>query len=294
MLRFFGIFIFLCGIPLNSAPANEPAAPGRRLMFFEYGRGGNRFIELNAAGKIVREFKPLSIAVIFQPLSNGNLLYAYGGQPTGVIELDRAGKTVWNYVSRSPQVLGCERLSNGNTLIAEQGPCQVLEVDSQGKVIRTTPLTTAEKHFHRQVRNIHKLANGNILAAHEGDGAVREYLPGGQIVREFKSLENVVDAVRLPNGNTLIADGTHKRLFEAREDGTVAWEFSAADAPELHLTWISSVQVLKNGNYLVGNFLRGQEGKGAHAFEITREKKVVWSFADHARFKSLTTIRTLE
>ena len=68
----------------------------------------------------------------------------------------------------------------------------------------------------------------------------------------------------------------------------------AEDAPELNVTWVSSVQRLKNGNLLVGNFLRGQEGKGAHAFEVTRDKRVVWKWADHGLISSLTTVRALE
>jgi len=68
----------------------------------------------------------------------------------------------------------------------------------------------------------------------------------------------------------------------------------AKDAPELNLTWIGSLQKLKNGNYVVSNFLRGQEGKGAHAFEVTRDKRVVWTFADHKLAKSITTIRILD
>ena len=64
-------------------------------------------------------------------------------------------------------------------------------------------------------------------------------------------------------------------------------------APELNVTWVSSVQRLKNGNLLVGNFLRGQEGKGAHAFEVTRDKRVVWKWADHGLISSLTTVRAL-
>ena len=60
------------------------------------------------------------------------------------------------------------------------------------------------------------------------------------------------------------------------------------------LTWMSSLQILKNGNLVLGNFLRGQEGKGAHVFEITREKKVVWKWADHDMVKSLTTMRVLD
>jgi hypothetical protein len=53
------------------------------------------------------------------------------------------------------------------------------------------------------------------------------------------------------------------------------------------------VQQLKNGNLLVGNFIRGQEGKGAHAFEINRDKEVVWQWTDHSFIKSLTTVRAL-
>ena len=98
---------------------------------------------------------------------------------------------------------------------------------------------------------------------------------------------------RLANGNTLICCGTQKRLIEVTPDKQIAWEFKAEDAPELNITWVSSVQQLKNGNLLVGNFLRGQEGKGAHAFEVTRDKKVVWKWADHSFIKSLTTVRAL-
>ena len=136
-----------------------------------------------------------------------------------------------------------------------------------------TPLTTSQQGYHLQVRNIHKLPNGNILAAHEGEGAVREVTADGTVVWEYTGVENAGDALRLPNGNTLISCGTQKRVIEVTPDKGIVWQFTAQDAPELNLTWISSIQALSNGNLLVGNFLRGQEGKGAHAFEVTRDKK---------------------
>ena len=74
-----------------------------------------------------------------------------------------------------------------------------------GRWSRTTPLTTTEKGYHLQVRNVHKLANGNILAAHEGEGAVREVDPDGKVVWEYTKVENAGEALRLANGNTLIA-----------------------------------------------------------------------------------------
>jgi hypothetical protein len=276
----------------SSALAAEPIK--HRLMIAEYGKGPNRLVELDADGKLVSEHKFPSIAVIFDVLPDGHILYAFGGNPTGVAEIDRDQKTVWKYISKCPQVLGCERLPNGNTLIGEQGPCQAVEVDPDGKVVHITKLTTTEKGYHLQVRNLHKLANGNILAAHEGEGAVREVDPEGTVVWEYKNVTNAGDARRLANGNTLISCGTQKRIIEVTPKGEIVWEFGAADAPELNLTWITNLQVLKNGNYLAGNFLRGQEGKGAHAFEVTREKRVVWTMANHDLFKSITTVRALD
>jgi len=282
-------------VVLGIAGASAAADPvAHRIMFAEYGKGPNRLVELDADGKVAWEYAFPGIAVIFQPLPDGHVLFAHGGTPTGVTEIDRDKKVVWKFVSQCPQVLGCERLPDGNTLVAEQGPCRAVEVDPAGKVLRTTPLTTTEKGYHLQVRNVHKLADGNILAAHEGEGAVREVNPAGKVVWEFTRVENTGEALRLANGNTLIAGATQKRLIEVTPAGEVVWEFTAADAPELNLTWVSSLQVLKNGNYVVGNFLRGQEGKGAHAFEVTRDKKVVWTFADHALARSITTVRVLD
>ena len=279
------------------AADDAPPAPTKpvkhRIMFFEYGSGGNRLVELDADGKLTWEHKPLSIAVIFQPLENGNVVYAYGGSPTGVVEINRDQKQVWNYVSKCPQVLGLHRLASGNTLIGEQGPAAAVEVDPKGAVVKTTPLTTSHQHFHQQVRNVIKLKSGNILAGHEGEGAIREVDADGKLVWEHKGITNALAMLRLENGNTLIGCGTQKRLIEVTPKGETVWEFGEKDGPELNLTWISSVQVLKNGNIVAGNFLRGSEGKGAHAFEVTREKKVVWTFADH-KFKSITTIRVLD
>lgn len=275
-----------------SAHAAEPS-PGRRLLVMEYGKGGSRLLEIDANQHIVSEHKPPSLSVIFQALPNGNVLYAFGGKPTGVCEVDRKDKEVWKYISQCEQVLGCERLKNGNTLLAEQGPCRAVEVNTKGDVVHITPLTTGQKEAHRQVRNIHQLPNGNILACHEGDATVREVDPTGKVVWEYAGVENVFEAQRLPNGNTLISCGTQKRLIEVTPDKKIAWEFGAKDAPELNLTWVTSIQQLENGNLLVGNFLRGQEGKGADAFEVTRDKQVVWKWDAHGLIQSLTTVRQL-
>jgi hypothetical protein len=292
------VFIYLVSTALaqifaNGADLTLPPIQ-HRILCAEYGKGPNRLVEISAEGKLVWEHKFPSLSVIFQVLPDGHILYAYGGKPTGVQEIDREHRIVWNYESKCPQVLGCERLKNGHTLVAEQGPCQAVEVNPKGEIVHVTPLQTPIEHYHLQVRNVHQLAGGNILAAHEGEGAVREYTPDGKVVWEYTNVENAGDAQRLPNGNTLISCGTQKRVLEVTPDGKVTWEFNARDAPELNLTWVSSLQLLKNGNFVIGNFLRGQEGKGAHVFEVTRQKEIIWKWSDHELIKSLTTVRVLD
>ncbi len=276
----------------RSLRADEPVK--HRIVFAEYGNTQNRLCEVDADGKLVWEYKPASITVIFTPLANGNIVFAYGGHPTGVAEVNHKSEIVWNFESKSPQVLGCSRLADGNTIVGEQGPCQALEVAPDLKVLHTTPLITSETNTHLQVRSIHKLPNGNILAAFEGEGAIREVDADGKLVWEYLHVDNCGDALRLDNGNTVITCGTQKRLIEVTPAGEVVWEFGPKDAPELNLTWVGSVQRLKNGNYVCNNFLRGQEGKGVHAFEVTKEKKVVWTFADHAMVKSMATVRVID
>ncbi len=281
-------------LPVATSAAEAEPPSKHRIVFFEYGNTQNRLVELDEDGKLIWEHKPPSVAVIFQPLAGGHIVYAFGGSPTGVVEIDRDQKPVWTYLSKCPQVLGFERLASGNTLLAEQGPPRAVEVDPQGEIVRTTPLVTSDEHFHQQVRNIQQLPDGHVLAAHEGEGAAREVDPQGNVIWEYKNVTHCGTALRLAGGNTLIACGTQKRLIEVDRAGKIVWEFGDSDAPELNLTWISSLQVLPNGNYLVGNFIRGAEGRGAHAFEVTRNKQVVWKFADHERFKSITTVRAVD
>src|SRR6476660_9084520 len=117
----------VCLLMLHSASllmAGEAVHRHRILVAQYQGPGGNRLIEVSAEGKLTWEHKVPSACVIFQLLPNRHILYAYGGNPTGVQEIDRDQNVVWNYVSHSPQVLGCERLPNGNTLLGEQGPSQ--------------------------------------------------------------------------------------------------------------------------------------------------------------------------
>ena len=142
------VVLLAFALPLGTRCSAADKPVKHRILFTEYGKGPNRFVELDADGKMVWEFNPPSITVIFQVLPNGNILFGYGGTPTGVREITSRGETVFDYVSKSHQVFGCERLENGNTLVAEQEPCQAVEVNPRGEVVHVTPLTTNVQGFH--------------------------------------------------------------------------------------------------------------------------------------------------
>ena len=286
-LRFFVLILLAWGT------AAEPVK--HRVMLCEYG-SVHRLVELDPDGKIAWEHKVPDVVVCFQALAEGKVVYADFGNPNRIREVDREQKVIWEYLPKCEQVIGLERLPNGNTLLAEQGPCRAVEIDSKGNIVSAIPLTTSEKGAHHQVRCIHRLADGHLLACHEGEGVVREYDQAGKVVWEYAKVGDVFEALRLPGGDTLIACGTQKRLIEVTPAGKIVWKLTEKDVPKLNLAWITSLQILKNGHIVVGNFLRGHEGTGAHAFEVTHdnEKKIVWTFGDHQLVKSLTMIRVLD
>jgi hypothetical protein len=294
-----GVILLACSLaPTMAAEGLDAATPQvkHRIMVCEYSDAAHRLVEIDPAGKLAWEHKFPSVAVCFRLAGDGRVLFADGGNPTGVREVDRQHRTVFDYRAKCEQVMCCDLLPNGSILLAEQGPCRAVEINRQGEVLATVKLATTAEAAHLQTRCVHQLENGHILACHEADQAIREYDRDGSVVWEYPGVSGTFEALRLASGNTLIGGGTQRRLFEVTPQKETVWELTAADAPELNLTWVTSLQILDNGNLVVANFLRGQEGRGAHAFEVThdQEKKIVWKFADHDLVKSITMVRVLD
>jgi len=213
--------LLLVAGPCPGTAANPRPLLTHRFMCIEYGKGPNRLLEIATDGRVVWEHKFPGVTVSFQILPSGNIVYAHAGKPTGVREITRAQEVVWKYESACPQALGCTRLPSGNTLLAEQGPCQAVEVNPSGSVVRTTPLTTTQKEYHLQVRGIRKLANGNILAAHEGEGAVREVDPEGRVVWEQTNLTNAETRCDWRMGTRSFRAG--RKSESSRSPPTIRW-----------------------------------------------------------------------
>lgn len=243
-------------------------------------------------------------------LPNGNVLFQ--DTWTHVLEVDpETDKTVWEYeakddpnnANRRIEIHAFQRLNDGNTMVVESGSARILEISPAGKIVKNIPLKVAAPHPHRDTRLVRKLDTGNYLACHEGDGVVREYSSNGKVVWEYEvplfgreradghGIEafgnQCYSAERLNNGNTLIGTGNGHSVIEVTKAGQVVWSIHQNDLPGIQLAWVTSLQVLPNGNILINNCHAGPENP--QLIEVDRNKNVVWRFKDFARFGNALT-----
>jgi len=228
-------------------------------------------------------------------LPNGNLLFNTGH---GVREVTRSKEVVFDYQSKS-EIYACQRLTNGNTFIGECSAGRLLEVEPSGRVAKEIRLLPEGKDGgHAYMRNARRLPNGHYLVAHYGEQVVREYDAAGKMVRSIPAHGGPHSVVRLPNGNTLITCGDMPggpRVFEVDAREKIVWEIKGDELPGISLKFIAGVQRLPSGHTVICNWLgHGQFGKAPHLIEVTRDKKVVWTFTDHQALQTISSIQLLD
>jgi len=253
-------------------------------------------------------------------LPNGNLLFNTGH---GVQEVTRDKTVVFNYtgspvknlvkqkggaakeVEGPSEVYACQRLANSNTFVGECNSGRLLEVAPDGKTIvkevRTLP--DGKNGGHPYIRNARALPNGNYLCCMYADEIVREYNPQGKIVREIKAPGGPHSAARLPNGNTLFAVGDKRKngdrietgLFEVDKTGKIVWQFTNDDLPGAPLKFMAGFHRLANGNTVMSNWQgHGKLDRAPQIFEVTPDKKVVWTYQNFQVMKTISSVVVLD
>lgn len=271
---------------------SHAARAGHPFACADYSAG--KVFVVNAAGKVEFEFRTESCNDLWV-LPNGNLLFNTGH---GVKEVRRDGGVVFSYESKS-EIYACQRLANGNTFVGECTAGRLLEVAPDGRIVRKIPLIPPdETRGHGYMRNARQLADGHFLVTHYDDEAVREYDAGGRCVRTIPAKGGPHSAVRLPNGHTLVSCGDRpggKRIFEADAAGKTVWEVGEKDLPGIELKFVAGLHRLPNGNTVLCNWQgHGAFGSGPHLIEVTPEKNVVWTFADHQTMRTASSVQLLD
>ena len=286
------LFLLLPAYPLYSSEV-----PGRRVLAADKGR----IAIVNSSGGIDWEAAaPVTVHDLSQ-LPNGNVLFQTSYQR--VVEVTPDKLVVWSWEAKPRagysgpvEIHAFQRLKNGRTMVAESGNARIIEVDRGGRIVHEVPLTVEKPHYHRDTRLARKLDNGHYLVCHEGDGAVREYDRRGKVVWTYRlDLQGregtggheghgtaVYGAIRRPNGNTLIAAGNGNRVIEVDKKGKTVWSVEQNELPGIRLAWVTTLQLLPNGNLIIGNCHAGRDNP--QLIEVTRDKRVVWTFKNHDLF----------
>jgi len=242
---------------------------------------GNETYVVDAEGKIARQIPRSSRDGWVLP--NGNVLLAvskgkeYPGG--GVIEINKDGKTVFEFKGSQSEVNTVQPLENGNILLTEAGPKpRLLEVSRDGKIIVDMPIQAQTKDHHLQTRMARKLPNGNYLIPQLLDKVVREYSPDGKIVWEVKTPNWPFTAIRLPDGNTLINCTLGHLVIEVDPNGKTVWSLSNDDLPGKPINDACGGQRLSNGNTVITS--HHAKANQTKLIEVNKEKKIVWTYTN--------------
>jgi hypothetical protein len=288
-------------MPIAVGQTKEPP-PGKRLIMADYSK--RNIAILAADGTVEWEYKIGDLHDL-HVLPDGNVLFQTSY--TRLLEVEpKSNRVVWQYDSatangnagRKVEVHAFQRLPGGATMIAESGPARLIEVDSAGKLLREIKLQVAKPHPHRDTRLVRKLDSGNYLVCHEGEGAVREYDPAGKVVWDYpvplfgeklrgghgpEAFGNACfAAVRLKNGNTLLSTGNGHSVLEVTPSRDIVWSLKQDELPGVRLAWVTTLQVLPNGNIVLGNCHAGRDQP--QLVEVDRDRKLVWSYRNWQRF----------
>jgi len=281
--------------------ACKPASQTDRLVI---AAEGGKLAIAETDGTLLWEH-PITQVHDLQLLENGNILVNNGW--TKVMELDLAGNTVWEYDSSKTEgyngqkieIHAFQRLANGNTMIAESGIPRIVEVDLHGKLLSQIPLQVKKTVAHTDTRLVRKLPNGDYLVSHEGEERVVRYSPTGEVIWSFdvplfgkepakghgpeaygaKTFSTIV----LKNGNYLISTGNGHGVLEVTPDKDIVWRLSQNDIPGVTLAWVTTLQELPNGNFVIGNCHAGPDNP--QIIEINRAKELVWSWKNVSDFQ---------
>src|SRR6185437_12863947 len=213
---------------------------------WEWGRGGERRWE------IARLEGPNDVQV----LPGGRVLIAERNA-NRVTEREHQCKILWQHRA-SGNPIACQRLPNGNTLVATFS--ELYEVDREQQRVFTHTQRTAFRHAVT-------LPNGHIVFI-TGSGLVVELDAAGK--REIRSIrpadhakgaKHWASVEPLPNGRYLLALGGANRVIEIDTAGKIHWQCSVPSA-------VFATR-LPNGHTLAASF------EGRYVIEIDRAGKEV-------------------
>jgi HEAT repeat protein len=199
-------------------PVDARLLPGGRVLVAEH--QGKRVTERDRQGKVLWQHPVTNHAVSCQRLPNGNTFIA---TYTEVLEVTRAGKTVFSYRTRRSNVYGAHKLRTGHILYTDDRG--IVELDAGGTEVRHLDVPGTAGWGRAE-----PLPNGHFLVAQYTSNQVVEVDPGGKVVWRC-AVTTPSSATRLRNGNVLVTSSEGHKLVEIDRGGKEVWAQAAKGRP---------------------------------------------------------------
>lgn len=221
-------------------------------------------------------------------MPNGNILHS--SKNDGIFELKpdyasgKGGEIMWSWKpsllnGKMGEVHSCQILFDGVLLVgvSHDGVSFIYEVSKKtGAVLKKIELKGLGG-AHSTFRQIRKTSNASYLITQQAaEGKAKEFSSEGKFLREFPDGRYV--AIPLANKNTLISCGDVGRIIEVDQDNKIVWELKKDDIEGITLGFVAGLQRLSNGNTVLTNWGGHGNTQGPSILEVTREKKLVWSY----------------
>jgi hypothetical protein len=234
-------------------------------------------VPLRTATNRIQEFDDVTL------LSSGNIIFS---NMSGAGEISPDKKLVWGYQAPpGTEVHSIQYVGKNRILIMQNGnPAKAMIINTgTRKTEKEIPIPTSITNTHMQFRHIRMTRAGTILVPHLVEGKVVEYDMDGKVLWSVDST-TPWHAVRLKNGNTLIAGDRNRYVREVNSAGEAVWELTQADVPDIKLFNLQTAMRLANGNTVISNWCAGNKNTDEWAntvqiFEVTPDKKVVWALS---------------
>jgi hypothetical protein len=287
-------------------PTSAPLLPGRGLAqhpMLYAGEGYNTIFLVNE-GKVVWTYSTGKGGEIDDVwlLTNGHVLFA---RQFHVEEVTPQKEVVWHYdPPQGTEVHSCQPIGLDKVLLVQNGlPPKLMVINKRTGAVEVEHVLPAvsqddPKTVHPQFRRIRMTAQGTYLAPFLKMAKVVEYDKSWNPVWTYE-IPTPWAAVRLHNGNTLIADEHDKLVREVNRKGETVWEFKQTDLPpNIVLHNVQTADRLANGNTVIFSSTGGTKKEDRpgiiQLLEVTPDKHVVWVLQDWKNLGPATTAQFLD